>query len=107
MDVAASVPQSDPLCQPILHRAGAERAGRTEEPIPARRVELDQREPRHAHRVRGTLRRMNQVPSTTPLQDDLIARLQPTRAAERDLFAVFDGDAVTRPATVGEWSAKD
>src|SRR6187402_2509727 len=107
MDVAASVPQSNPLCQPIFHRAGAERAGRTEKPVPARRVELDQREPRHPHRVRGTLRRMNQATSTTPLQDDLIAMLQATRAAERDLFGMFDDDAVTRAATVGEWSPKD
>ena len=50
---------------------------------------------------------MTQAPTTTPLQDDLIAMLQATRAAERDLFAMLDEDAVIRPATVGEWSAKD
>jgi len=50
---------------------------------------------------------MNQAPSMTPLQDDLIAMLQAARSAERDLFGMFDDEAVTRPATVGEWSAKD
>jgi hypothetical protein len=50
---------------------------------------------------------MTQAPTSTPLQADLIAMLQATRAAERDLFAMLDSDAVTRPGAVGEWSAKD
>lgn len=50
---------------------------------------------------------MTQAPTTTPLQDDLIAMLRATRAAERDLFAMLDEEALTRPATVGDWSAKD
>ena len=54
-----------------------------------------------------TLRAMTQAPATTPLQDDLIAMLQATRAAERDLFAMLDQDALTQPDAVGEWSAKD
>ena len=32
---------------------------------------------------------MTQAPTTTPLQADLIAMLQATRAAERDLFAML------------------
>jgi hypothetical protein len=50
---------------------------------------------------------MTQAPATTPLQDDLIAMLQAARAAERDLFAMLDEAAATRPGAVGEWSAKD
>ena len=50
---------------------------------------------------------MTQAPITTPLQADLIAMLQATRSAERDLFALLDHDAVTAPGAVGEWSAKD
>ena len=50
---------------------------------------------------------MTQAPATTPLQDDLIAMLQAARAAEHDLFAMLDEAAVTRPGTLGEWSAKD
>lgn len=50
---------------------------------------------------------MTQAPTTTPLQDDLIAMLQATRAAERDLFTMLPATELDRPATIGEWSAKD
>jgi len=50
---------------------------------------------------------MRHAPATTPLQDDLIAMLQATRAAERDLFATLDRDALTKPGAAGAWSAKD
>jgi len=50
---------------------------------------------------------MTQAPTTTTLQDDLIAMLRATRLAERDLFAMLDEEAVMRPSTVGDWSAKD
>ena len=55
----------------------------------------------------ATLRRVTQAPTITPLQADLIAMLQATRAAERDLFALLDQGALTAPGAVGEWSAKD
>jgi hypothetical protein len=50
---------------------------------------------------------MTQAPATTPLQDDLIAMLQATRAAERDLFAMLPPTELERLASIGEWSAKD
>jgi hypothetical protein len=50
---------------------------------------------------------MTQAPAMTLLQADLIAMLQATRAAERDLFAMLDPEAVTAPGAVGKWSAKD
>ena len=55
----------------------------------------------------ATLRRVTQAPASTPLQADLIAMLQATRTAERDLFAMLDQEALTAPGMVGEWSAKD
>ena len=50
---------------------------------------------------------MTQAPTTTPLQDDLIAMLQAARAAERDLFGMLDEGTASRPGLVGDWSAKD
>ena len=45
--------------------------------------------------------------SATPLQADLIAMLSASRQAERDLFAALPAELRDRPATIGEWSAKD
>src|SRR5258708_22130109 len=45
--------------------------------------------------------------SLSPLQRDLIAMLDATRAAERDLFGEIEAGARERPAAIGEWSAKD
>ena len=50
---------------------------------------------------------MTQAPATTPLQDDLLAMLQATRAAERELFAMLPATELDRPGTMGAWSAKD
>ena len=43
----------------------------------------------------------------SPLQRDLIAMLDATRAAERALFGEIGAGARERPAAIGEWSAKD
>ena len=50
---------------------------------------------------------MTQTPTTTPLQSDLIAMLEATRAAERDLFGMLDDEAIASPGAVGDWSPKD
>src|SRR6185503_14659128 len=65
------------------------------------------REPCEAPRPTTSLRRMTQAPATTPLQDDLLAMLQATRAAERELFAMLPATELDRPGTMGAWSAKD
>jgi hypothetical protein len=45
--------------------------------------------------------------SLSPLQRDLIAMLDATRAAERDLFGEIETGARETAGAIGEWSAKD
>jgi hypothetical protein len=43
----------------------------------------------------------------TPLQRDLVALLEATRRAERDLFGRLTVEQREQPGTIGDWSAKD
>jgi hypothetical protein len=47
------------------------------------------------------------TPTLSTLQTDLVALLEATRAAERDLFERLDVEVREAPAAIGEWSAKD
>ncbi|MGZ6373072.1 MAG: hypothetical protein ACXWL8_06725, partial [Candidatus Limnocylindria bacterium] len=43
----------------------------------------------------------------SPLQTDLVAMLEATRAAERELFDAIPAEAREAPGVIGDWSAKD
>jgi hypothetical protein len=45
--------------------------------------------------------------TVSPLQTDLVAMLEATRAAERELFSRVPAEAREAPGLIGDWSAKD